>query len=181
MRWLAAMTCVGWVLLAGCAGSISPRTVRDEVVRQTGGPPTREVEVSIGRLTTALLKAAIGPGADGQLPLAGLTAIELAVYALAPAEAPGRDLDFSQLTPRGWENVVRYKEGEKSLLVMIRGGRDTIHDLALVATGGSEVVYGRLRGTLPTTLPDALLAAVERDGTESVRRQLSSAAGKPAS
>lgn len=160
----------------GCAGSISPQTVRAELVRQTGAPPAREFEFTMGRLTTALLKSALGPGADGRLPLAGLTAIELAVYGL-PTLSPESLLDFSQMTPYGWENVVRYKEGPRSVLVMIRGGSNSIRDLALVAASASEVVYGRLRGDLPATLPEAIRAAVALDGTAGVKRELFDAAG----
>ncbi len=74
-------------------------------------------------------------------------------------------------------NVVRYKEGSKSVLVMIRGGADSIGDLALVAASANEVVYGRLRGHLPATLPEAIRAAVASDGTAGVKRQLLDAAG----
>lgn len=164
------------LIAAGCAGSISPQTVRAELVRQSGAPPAREFEFTMGRFTTALLKSAIGPGPDGQLPLAGLTGIELAVYGLPPAAAAA-GFDFSQMTPHGWENVVRYKEGPKSVLVMIRGGADSIDDLALVAASESEVVYGRLRGHLPATLPEAIRDAVLRNGTAGVKRQLLDAAG----
>ncbi|MEO7795188.1 MAG: hypothetical protein ABIV06_10480 [Thermoanaerobaculia bacterium] len=164
------------LVTAGCAGSISPQTVRAELVRQTGVPPASEFEFTMGRFTTALLKSALGPGADGELPLAGLTGVELAVYGLPLATAE-RYLDFSQMTPYGWENVVRYKEGSKSVLVMIRGGSESIQDLALVAAGETEVVYGRLRGHLPATLPEAIRDAVARNGTAGVKRELLDAAG----
>ncbi len=161
---------------AGCAGSISPQTVRAELVRQSGAPPAREFEFTMGRFTTALLKSAIGPGPDGQLPLAGLTGIELAVYGLPPT-APAGGFDFTQMTPHGWENVVRYKDGPNSVLVMIRGGSDSISDLALVAASGSEVVYGRLRGHLPATLPEAIRDSFTLHGTAAVKRELLDAAG----
>lgn len=174
----AALVPLSCLLLAaaGCAGTISPQTVRSELVRQAGAPPSKEFEFTMGRFTTALLKSAIGPGPDGQLPLAGLSGIELAVYGL-PATATADALDFSQMTPYGWENVVRYKEGARSVLVMIRGGADSISDLALVAAGEGEVVYGRLRGHLPATLPGAIRDAVALHGTAGVKRQLLDASG----
>jgi hypothetical protein len=160
-------------LLTGCAGRISPRTVRDEVVRQTGSPPARERELSMGRLTTALVRRALGPDARGSLPLAGLTAIELAVYDL-PADRPGgaQPLDFSDMTPWGWDNVVRWRDGGRSALVMVRSCGDAIRDLALVAAGDHEVLYARLRGELPATLPEAMRVAVARDGPASIEREL---------
>ena len=158
------------ILLPACAGRISPRSVRSEVIRQAGEPAT-EFELTMGRLTTALLKRSLGPRPDGSLPLEGLTGFELAVYRLPPGAATER-LDFSEMTPFGWENVVRYKEGGRSALVMIRGRRDAIRDLALVVAGGQEVVYGRLRGKLPTTLPEAIRDAVVARGTAPVKEQL---------
>jgi len=176
--WVYFTCAVGFGLaLVACAGNISPQTVRAELVRQARQAPVKEFEFTMGRLSTALLKAAIGPNADGSLPLAGLSGIELAVYTL-PSGVSSSLLDFSQVTPYGWENVVRYKEGGKSALVMIRGGRTSIHDLALVVAGASEVVYGRLRGNLPTTLPAAIGDAVAANGTAGVKRQLLDAAGR---
>jgi hypothetical protein len=166
------------LLAAACAGRISPRSVRSEVIRQAGGPPSTEFELTMGRLTTALLKRALGPNPDGSLPLQGLTGFELAVYALPP-DVPTDRLDFSEMTPYGWENVVRYKEGGRSALVMIRGGKDSIEDLALVLAGDHEVVYGRLRGRLPTTLPEAIRDTVARRGTTPVKRQLLDLTGEP--
>jgi hypothetical protein len=168
------------LLAAACAGRISPRSVRSEVIRQAGGPPSTEFELTMGRLTTALLKRALGPNPDGSLPLQGLTAFELAVYALPP-DVPTDRLDFSEMTPYGWENVVRYKEGGRSALVMTRGGKDSIQDLALVLAGDHEVVYGRLRGRLPTTLPEAIRDTVASRGTTPVKRQLLDLTGEPQS
>lgn len=77
------------LIVSGCAGSISPAAVRAELVRQTGAPPAREFEFTLGHLTTALLETALGPDPDGRLPLSGLEALELAVYGLpAPSAAP---------------------------------------------------------------------------------------------
>ena len=157
-------------LLPACAGRISPGSVRSELIRQAGEPAT-EFELTMGRLTTALLKRSLGPRPDGSLPLEGLTGFELAVYGLPPGAAM-EPLDFSEMTPFGWENVVRYKEGGRFALVMIRGGKDSIRDLALVVADGREVVYGRLRGRLPAMLPDAIRDSVARRGTTPVKEQL---------
>jgi len=164
-------------LLPACAGRISPRSVRSELIRQAGEPAT-EFELTMGRLTTALLKRSLGPRPDGSLPLEGLTGFELAVYGLPPGAATER-LDFSEMTPFGWENVVRYKQGGRSALVMIRGGKDSIRDLALVVAGGREVVYGRLRGRLPATLPEAIRDSVARRGPTPVKEQLLDLTGEP--
>jgi len=167
------------LLLPACFGTISAGTVRSEIVRQTGQPPATEFEFNMGRMTTALIKAALGPGPDGSLPLAGLSGIEIAVFELPPAHAASAvGLDFSQLTPYGWENVVRSRSENGSSSVMIRGDQQAIHDLALVVADDQEVVFARLRGTLPTTLPEAIQIAAREGGTEPVKRQLLDAAGK---
>jgi hypothetical protein len=158
------------LLASACEGRISPASVRSEVIRQAGEPAS-EFELTLGRLTAALLRRGLGPRPDGSLPLEGLTGFELAVYGLPPGAA-AEGLDFSRITPFGWENVVRYKEGGRSALVMIRRRGDTIRDLALVVAGGQEVVYGRLRGKLPATLPQAIRDAVATGGTAPVKRQL---------
>jgi len=175
-RATAVVACV--LLAAGCAGRISPQTVRGEIVRQTGASPARELELTMGRLTTALVKRALGPDASGALPLSGLAAVEIAVYGLPAAPTSAAEaVDVSRMAPWGWEPVVRYKDAGRSALVMIRGRHDVIRDLALVAAGGGEVVYGRLRGRLPATLPAAIRSAVARDGTVSLKRQLLDVAG----
>lgn len=62
---------------------------------------------------------------------------------------------------------------------MIRGGQDPIEDLALVLAGDREVVHGRLRGRLPTTLPEAIRDTVASRGTTPVKRQLLDLTGEP--
>jgi hypothetical protein len=166
----------GLLAVTACAGTISPRTVRDELVRQAGTQPAHELELTMGRLTTALLKRVVGPLPDGTLPLAGLTAIELAVYGVPVGAGP---VDFSEITPWGWENVVRYRDEDASALVMIRGGRETIRDLALVVAAREEILYGRLRGRLPTTLPGAIRDAVSGGGVAAIKQQLLEVAGQP--
>lgn len=167
--------------LGGCFGTISANTVRGEIVRQTGQAPASEFEFNLGRMTTALIKAAIGPKPDGSLPLSGLSAIEIAVFELPMTHAATAvGLDFSNLTPYGWENVVRSRSENGSSSVMIRGDSRAIHDLALVVADREEVVFARLRGTLPTTLPEAIQIAAREGGTEPVKRQLLDAAGKAA-
>lgn len=177
MKRQALTLLIGTALLAGgCVSAISPRAVRSELVRQSGAPPAREFEFDMGRLTTALLKATLGPKPDGTLPLAGLSGIQVAVYTRGGGNSA--PLDLSLFDSWGWEDVVRYRDERSSALVTIRGGASVIHDLVLVASGTEQVVYARLRGNLPTTLPQAIETAVRTGGTESVKRQLLDASGE---
>jgi len=164
----------------GCASAITPQAVRSELVRQTGVQPVSEFEFDLGRLTTALLKTTIGPSPDGTLPLAGLSGFALAVYTRgeAASAAAGAPLDLSTFDPWGWEDVLRFRDDRTSALITLRGGTTVVHDLVLVASGPRQVVFARLRGDLPTTLPAVLRKSVESGGTEGVKRQLLDASGR---
>jgi hypothetical protein len=78
-------------LLAGCAARFSPEVVRDEMARQRGVDPRTAFELSLGRVTTRLLEAALDDDVEGGLSLVGLERLELAVF-----EIPGRRPPCSQ-------------------------------------------------------------------------------------
>lgn len=163
------------LLGAACAGAISPRTVRDELVRQSGQPPTSELELKLGRLITTLAHA-VAPEEELPLPLQGLRRLEIAHYGVAPGSAP---LDPSPIAPWGWDPTVRWRGPRSSALVLVRPAREDrpIADLVLVAGDTERVVYARLGGRLARTLPEALRRAVEDRGPDSVRQSLVDAAG----
>jgi len=159
--------------VAGCAARISARTVRDEIVRQTGSTPSSEFELNLGYATTALVKTALGVTQDGDLPLAGLARLELAVLGLGERDAARAPIVFGGIAPPwGWESSVRWKGPESSALVLVRPGDTSIRDLVLVAGGTQQVVYARLAGSLSRSLPEALRDAVAGGGPDAVRRAL---------
>ena len=169
----AALTLTGLLAIAACATSFSPATIRNEIARQSGQDPQRVFEFTLGPTTMSLARAVLGGAAkDGAgLPLAGLDALELAVYD-APA---GAGVDFTRMPITGWEPVVKTRDGARSALVLVRGEQgDTIGDLVLVAGGDRQVLYARLRGTLSRRLPEALAEAVRTGGTEGVKDELMS-------
>ena len=167
--WIAVplvMTLMG----AACATSFSPRTIRDEIARQTGQDPQTAFEFTLGRPTMALAKALMGGvQSEGPLPFAGLTSFELAVYGVPQS---GADLDFTRMPVRGWDPVVKARKAPNSAFVLIRPTGDAIGDLVLVAGGTEQVLYARLRGRLSRELPEALGQAVTEGGPDSVKRQL---------
>lgn len=185
MRPSLARLGVPLALLAGaaCATAFSPATIRDEIVRQTGQDPRRAFEFTLGPTTMSLARAVVG-GAGSEtegLPLAGLDALELAAFEAPPAALAGGGLDFTRMPIRGWEPVVKTRDGARSALVLVRGGRDdSIGDLVLVAAGEKQVLYARLKGRLNRQLPEALADAVKTGGTEGVKDALISLSG-PAS
>ncbi len=158
--------------LTGCASvAIGPQAVRQQVIEQTGQPPVSEVEVDVGRIAMAIVRATV-PGSVQPLPLAGLRRLEIASYGLGgPGAAP---LDLSALPTVRWDPVVRQRDAAHSVLVLARPLRRErpIRDLVLVASGRGQVVYARLAGDLSRELPAALAEAAAGGDPEAVRRAL---------
>ena len=177
-RRLAVLaTLVSGLLAPGCATTFSPEVIRSEIARQTGSDPQRAFEVSLGRVTLALARQAVGPSADGSLPLEGLVRFELAVYDVPPA---ARDLDFTRMAVRGWEPTVRARTPSGSTLVLVRSAGSSLGDVVLVAADADRALYARLAGRLSNDLPAALGRAVSERGTDGVRRELMSLTGSKA-
>ena len=170
--WVAALT----LAASGCATHFSAQAVRTEIVRQTGSDPRSVFELNLGRVTMALARHLLaGESADGTLPLAGLTSIELAVYGLPETVLAGsRALDFTAMPVRGWEPTLRFAKQGRSGVVLVRASGEAIGDLVLVTAGEKDVLYARLRGTLSKELPAALGEAVQTGGIEAVQRELQS-------
>ena len=174
VAWSLALS--GLLAATACATSFSPATIRNEIVRQTGQDPQRAFEFTLGPTTMSLARAVLGGSTTegAGLPLAGLEALELAVYD-APSGAAGAGVDFTRMPITGWEPVVKSRDGARSALVLVRGERDdTIGDLVLVAAGEQQVLYARLKGRLNRKLPEALAEAVRTGGTEGVKNELMS-------
>ncbi len=162
---------VSGLLAPGCATTFSPAAIRSEIARQTGSDPQRAFEVSLGRVTLALARKAVGPAADGSLPLGGLARFEIAVYDVPPA---GRDLDFTRMAVRGWEPTVRARTPSGSTLVLVRSAGEALGDVVLVTADADRALYARLAGQLSRDLPAALGRAVSERGTDGVRQELMS-------
>jgi hypothetical protein len=91
----------------------------------------------------------------------------------AGAAAPAAGVDFTRMKVTGWAPVMRSRDGERSVLVLVRGEHgDTIGDLVLVSGGERQVLYARLRGTLSRSLPEALARAAAGGDTDAVRDEL---------
>lgn len=177
-RPLLSFLCCSLFLAGGCATSFSAGAVRSEIARQTGADPQKMFELNVGRMTMSLAKRVTGAtGRD--LPLSGLTRFELAVYDLPPSVVSGTAaLDFTTMPVRGWEPTVRYRDGAKSGMVLVRGSGDTIGDVVLLFADEEDATYVRLQGTLPKELPAALGEAVSSGRAGDVEAELREL-GKP--
>lgn len=170
VRWFVSLFAVV-CLAAGCATAFSPAMIRGEIAKQTGQDPRGVLEVSLGRTTMALTKAVLGAAAapGTTLPLTGVNAFELASYDV-PAGSAG--IDFSSMPVRGWEPVLKFREGTRSALVLVRTDGKTIGDLVLVAGDAGRVLYARIQGSLSPDLPAALGRTVRSDGPDAAQREL---------
>ena len=157
------------LLLSGCATHFSPGMVREEIVRQSGEDPLSALELNLSRFTTLLLKSALA-GGSGEIPFAGLSSLQLAVYTVPRGEGPA--IDVTKIAVRGWEPVVRTYDSTRSGMLLIRPRGDAIGQLVVVGAGPEKVVYGRLTGVLSRDLPEALGNVLERGGPDALQRAL---------
>ncbi len=156
--------------LTACATNFSPELVRSEITRQRSVDPLSAFELSLGRFTTYMIKSALA-GEDGELPFAGLASLEIAVYQ-APNEL-GPAIDVTRIAVRGWEQVVRMHNPNRSGMVLIQPRRDAIGDLVVIGAGPQKVIYARLTGSLSRDLPGRLGDVLREGGPDEVQRVLS--------
>ena len=175
MRRTSLATCVLATVfslaVAGCATSFTPERVRSEIAAQTGVDPRYVFEIQLGRMTMRMIRTALAGGGTS-LPLAGLTAFDLAFYDVPSPSAQGVPLDFTRMPIRGWDSVIRTRQPGRSVLVLVREGRATLDDLVLLGATESNAIYARLRGTLSPELPRALGDAFQSRGPDGLRDEL---------
>jgi hypothetical protein len=167
-----ALAAVGIVasLSLGCATNFSPEMMRTQIRAQRGEDPRTAFELDLGRFTTSLIKSALAPD-DGELPFAGLTSLQLAVYTVPAPSGPA--LDVTAIPVRGWDEVLRAHDERRSGMVLIKPKQQTIGDLVIVGAGPEKVIYARLKGRLDPELPSDLGAVLQEGGPDEVQRVLS--------
>lgn len=158
------------VLGIGCATNFSPEMMRSEIQAQRGENPRAAFELSLGRFTTMMIQSALA-GEDGELPFAGLTSLEVAVYEVESPAGPA--IDVTRIAVRGWDPVIRAHNDSKSAMVLIRPSGAEIGDLVVVGAGPAKVIYARLRGALNPELPVELSRVLQDGGPDEIQRVLS--------
>ncbi len=158
------------ILFGACATNFTPELVRKEIATQNGEDPLSAFELNLGRFTTLLIKSALA-GEDGELPFAGLSSLQLAVYEVSPDSGPA--LDVTRFSFTGWDQVIRVHEQDSSGMVLVQPQRDSIGDLVVVGSGPRKVVYARLTGRLSRELPGALGDVLRDGGPDEVQKILS--------
>ena len=166
-------------LVTGCAARFSPDVVRDEIVRQRGVDPVSQFELDLGRLTTTLLRRALSTDRESG-PFPGLRQVQVSLYEVPASDGPA--LDVTQFDIRGWEPMIRAKDPDRSIMILIQGDVietdegdvGEVDDLVLIGAGERLVVYGRLRGTLQPGVPARLQDMFTEGGPQRVADMLSS-------
>ena len=85
------------LVLTSCATSFSPELIRKEITRQSGEDPLSAFELDLGRFTTTLIKSALA-SEDGELPFAGITSLQIAVYEVSNGSGPAIDVTRIKVT-----------------------------------------------------------------------------------
>ena len=168
-RVLVAVAALASSSLA-CATNFSPEMMRSQIREQRGQDPSTAFELDLGRFTTSLIKSALAPE-DGELPFAGLTSLQLAVYTVPAPSGPA--LDVTAIPVRGWEQVLRAHDQRRSGMVLIKPKQQAVGDLVLVGAGPEKVIYARLKGRLDPELPSDLGTVLQEGGPDEVQRILS--------
>ncbi len=163
------------LLSSACATNFTPELVRSEISRQRGVDPLRAFELDLGRFTTLLIKTALA-GEDGELPFAGLSSLQLAVYEAAAQSGPV--IDVTRMAVTGWEQVLRITDEKRSGMVLIQPKSNAVSDLVVLGAGPRKVLYARLTGNLDPKLPSALGDVLREGGPEEVQRVLSQLGGE---
>jgi len=164
-----AAAVVACLALTSCATHFSPELIRKEITHQTGQDPLSAFELDLGRFTTTLLKSVLA-GDDEELPFAGLTSLQIAVYEVPNGSGPA--IDVTRIKVTGWDQVLRAHNPQRSGMVLIRPKGESIGDLVVVGAGPRKVVYARLRGKLNPDLPAALGEVLQDGGPDEVQRVL---------
>ncbi len=134
---------------SGCwFGTDSTSDLRYEYTRQTGVVLEPEFGVKLGRISTGFGKMFAG-GADSDVPkLKGVHKVEVGVYAVADGFASDPTRSAALGFP-GWSQLVRVREDDEDVLVLVKPELDgTIPAMLVLVNDGDEVVMVRLKGKL---------------------------------
>jgi hypothetical protein len=144
--------------------------MRSQIRSQRGVEPRSAFELDLGRFTTLAIRSALA-GEDGELPFAGLTSLQVAVYEVPAPDGPA--LDVTRIPVRGWERVLRAHDPSRSGMVLVKPKGDAVGDLVVIGAGPEQVLYARLKGTLSRELPGELGRVLQEGGPQEVQRVLS--------
>jgi hypothetical protein len=155
---------------AGCATRFSPQWSRHEIQRQTGSSPQDTFEFKLSGTTMKLAKAVVSRASDESVDFAGLSRVDLAIYAL-----PGKRIDFTDMRFTGWDKLIQTQVGGFGLMVLVRTNGKTLNDLVVFAQGEDQFLYGRQKGRLSPDLPTTIQNTLQTAGLQGLKQHFLSA------
>lgn len=156
-----------------CVFYRGPQGVEDALEDQMGVELEREFGIKLGFLST---KAASGLAHaiddEDELGELKLSSVGVATFTVegTPEHAPV--LDPKRLGLRGFETVLRARDGGDDVLLAVRAKKGSIREAVLVVCDGEEVVISRFKGDLDAlvraaTAKQARLSKLEVEGNGS--------------
>ena len=82
-------------------------------------------------------------------------------------------VDVTRIPVRGWDEVLRMHNPNRSGMVLIQPRGGAVGDLVVIGAGLEKVIYARLQGRLDPDLPSRLGHVLREGGPEEVQRVLS--------
>ena len=153
------------VLVAGLATGTAcifrgPSGMRRELSRAAGVELDRQMAFTIGR--TGILLARMVTDGD-KVPLRGVHKVQVGIYEVKGLR-PGFGEQLTLEPPHlpGWENVVRIREEDESVFIMLREEKGKVRGLLVVVAEEDEWVIVRVRGNLQRVLEKTMEMAFEK-------------------
>ncbi len=146
---------------AGCIIPVGPDDLRRQVSRANDVTLEQEIGVSVDGLTLATAAAVAGV----PLPLIHVGWAEIGIYRIAGganADAPVREFMAPELN--GWQRVVRLRERDSMMYMLVKPSGEGIRGMIMVARSGDEVIVVRVRGRLHKLLEHVIAHSVAEDG-----------------
>lgn len=140
---------------SSCVFYRGPHGVEDALEDQMGVELEREFGIKLGFLATktvsGIAKAVDDEDALGDLKL---SSVGVATFTMEGTPARPAVLDPKRLGLRGFETVLRAKDGGDDVLLAVKSKKGSVREAVLVVCDGEEVVISRFKGDL-----DALVRA----------------------
>ncbi len=179
-RW--GIFCALVLASTACVGYRGPREIQDLVAERGGDRVERELGLSLGRVSTALIRGVIRLGGDDGDPdaavLEGVAGLQVAIYDVSGGDGSRRPVDLSRLERRGWETIARVRDRGEQTLIQARADGDSMRELVVVSVDDDEVVYVRLKGHLDKAVGRMMQESVAKHGAKSVTESLLASAEK---
>ena len=159
-KFLLVAVCVP-MFGAGCIIPVGPDDLRLQVSRANDVALEQEIGVSVDGLTLATAAAVAGV----PLPLIHVGWAEIGIYRIAGganADAPVREFAAPEL--EGWQRVVRLRERDSKMHMLVKPSGGGIRGMIMVARSGDEVIVVRVRGRLHKLLEYVIAHSAAKDG-----------------